>query len=113
MYDFDKHLSALGKQTILCVGDVMLDEFVYGDVSRISPEAPTPVIACKRSELMVGGAGNVARNLVELGVRCLFVGVVGADEAGHLLTKALSMDPLLEFERVVDSARMTTRKVRF
>jgi len=82
MYDFDKHLSALGKQTILCVGDLMLDEFVYGDVSRISPEAPTPVIAVKRTELMIGGAGNVARNLVALGARCIFVGAVGDDEAG-------------------------------
>ena len=63
MYDFDKHLAALSEQTVLCIGDLMLDEFVYGDVSRISPEAPTPVIAVKRTELMIGGAGNVARNL--------------------------------------------------
>ena len=82
MYDFDKHFSALSKQTVLCVGDLMLDEFVYGDVSRISPEAPTPVIAVKRTELMIGGAGNVARNLVALGARCIFVGAVGDDEAG-------------------------------
>ena len=63
MFDFDKHLADLAGQTVLCIGDLMLDEFVYGEVSRISPEAPTPVIACKRSELMAGGAGNVARNL--------------------------------------------------
>src|SRR5690242_7344405 len=69
MYDFDRHLSELGAQTVLCIGDLMLDEFVYGEVSRISPEAPTPVIAVKRSELMIGGAGNVARNLVALGVQ--------------------------------------------
>jgi D-beta-D-heptose 7-phosphate kinase/D-beta-D-heptose 1-phosphate adenosyltransferase len=87
MYDFDKHLSALAKQTVLCVGDLMLDEFVYGDVSRISPEAPTPVIAVKRSELMIGGAGNVARNLVALGARCIFVGAVGDDEAGSALPR--------------------------
>ncbi len=55
MFDFDKHLAELADQTVLCVGDLMLDEFVYGEVSRISPEAPTPVIAVKRSELMVGG----------------------------------------------------------
>jgi D-beta-D-heptose 7-phosphate kinase / D-beta-D-heptose 1-phosphate adenosyltransferase len=58
MYDFDRHLAALSEQTILCIGDLMLDEFVYGEVSRISPEAPTPVIAVKRAELMIGGAGN-------------------------------------------------------
>ena len=77
MFDFDKHLSALAEQTVLCIGDLMLDEFVYGEVSRISPEAPTPVIAVKRTETMIGGAGNVARNLVALGTRCIFVGVVG------------------------------------
>ncbi|AXK83768.1 D-glycero-beta-D-manno-heptose-7-phosphate kinase [Pseudolabrys taiwanensis] len=113
MYDFDKHLSDLADQTVLCIGDLMLDEFVYGEVSRISPEAPTPVIACKRSELMVGGAGNVARNLVSLGTRCIFVGVVGNDEAGRALTEALTEHPLIEFELVVDAARTTTRKVRF
>ena len=113
MFDFDKHLEDLAGQTVLCIGDLMLDEFVYGDVTRISPEAPTPVIAVKRSEVMVGGAGNVARNLVALGTRCIFVGVVGDDEAGNALTKALSVHPLIEFHLVVDAARQTTRKVRF
>ena len=113
MYDFDKHLAALSEQTVLCIGDLMLDEFVYGDVSRISPEAPTPVIAVKRTELMIGGAGNVARNLVALGARCVFIGVVGDDEAGGSLTKALSTHPSIEFHLVVDGSRQTTRKVRF
>jgi len=113
MYDFDKHLAALSEQTILCIGDLMLDEFVYGEVSRISPEAPTPVIAVKRAELMIGGAGNVARNLVALGARCIFVGAVGDDDAGAALTKALGAHPLIEFHLVVDGGRQTTRKVRF
>ena len=113
MFDFDKHLSDLAAQTVLCVGDLMLDEFVYGDVSRISPEAPTPVIAVKRSELMIGGAGNVARNLVSLGARCVFVGVVGDDEPGRALAAALETHANIDFELVVDPARQTTRKVRF
>ena len=113
MFDFDKHLTDLGNQTVLCIGDLMLDEFVYGDVTRISPEAPTPVIAVKRTEVMVGGAGNVARNLVALGARCVFVGVVGDDDAGAALTKALTTNALIEFELVIDPARQTTRKVRF
>ena len=113
MFDFDKHLADLSEQTVLCIGDLMLDEFVYGEVTRISPEAPTPVIAVKRSELMVGGAGNVARNLVSLGTRCIFVGVVGDDDAGSALTEALGTHPLIEFHLVVDAARQTTRKVRF
>ena len=61
----------------------MLDEFVYGDVARISPEAPTPVLAVTRSELVIGGAGNVARNVAGLGARCIFVGVIGTDDAGR------------------------------
>jgi D-beta-D-heptose 7-phosphate kinase/D-beta-D-heptose 1-phosphate adenosyltransferase len=113
MFDFDRHLADLAGQSVLCVGDLMLDEFVYGEVSRISPEAPTPVIACRRSELMVGGAGNVARNLVSLGTRCLFAGVVGDDEAGRALADALAGQPLIEPHLVVDRARQTTRKVRF
>jgi D-beta-D-heptose 7-phosphate kinase/D-beta-D-heptose 1-phosphate adenosyltransferase len=113
MFDFDKQLSALAKQTVLCVGDLMLDEFVYGEVSRISPEAPAPVIAVKRSELMIGGAGNVARNLTSLGARCIFVGVVGEDDAGRALTEALAAQPRIEFHLVTDAQRQTTRKVRF
>jgi D-beta-D-heptose 7-phosphate kinase / D-beta-D-heptose 1-phosphate adenosyltransferase len=113
MFDFDKHLADLAAQTVLCVGDLMLDEFVYGEVSRISPEAPTPVIACKRSELMVGGAGNVARNLTALGTKCIFVGVVGEDDAGRALAEALAADPLVDARLVLDPARQTTRKVRF
>jgi len=113
MFDFDTHLSDLAGQTVLCIGDLMMDEFVYGEVSRISPEAPTPVIACKRSELMVGGAGNVARNLVALGTRCIFVGVVGDDATGLALSDTLNAEPLVEARLVVDGARQTTRKVRF
>jgi D-beta-D-heptose 7-phosphate kinase/D-beta-D-heptose 1-phosphate adenosyltransferase len=113
MFDVDKHLAALSGQTVLCIGDVMLDEFVYGEVSRISPEAPTPVIAVKRTETMVGGAGNVARNLVSLGTKCIFIGVVGDDETGRALSEALTAYPLIDSRLVVDAARQTTRKARF
>lgn len=113
MFDFDKELSELGHQTVLCVGDLMLDDFVYGEVARISPEAPAPVIAVKRSESSVGGAGNVARNIASLGARCLFVGVVGKDDAGQTLAAALAAEPLIEAHLVIDATRPTTRKVRF
>ena len=114
MLSFDKELSRLGKQTVLVVGDLMLDNFVYGDVSRISPEAPAPVIAVKRESVVIGGAGNVARNIASLGARCIFVGVIGGDEGGRTC-KALfdeykgAIRPLL----VVDPERPTTRKLRF
>ncbi|MEW6639755.1 MAG: D-glycero-beta-D-manno-heptose-7-phosphate kinase [Pseudomonadota bacterium] len=113
MFDFDALAGAMVRQTVLCIGDLMLDEFVYGEVSRISPEAPAPVIAVQRSETNVGGAGNVARNIASLGARCLFVGLVGADAAGDVLRAALSREPLIEPLLVTDAARPTTRKVRY
>jgi D-beta-D-heptose 7-phosphate kinase/D-beta-D-heptose 1-phosphate adenosyltransferase len=113
MFDIDNQLSALRNQIILCVGDLMLDEFVYGEVARISPEAPAPVIAVTRSETVVGGAGNVARNVASLGARCIFVGVVGDDEPGRMLQAALGSEKLIETSLVVDRGRSTTRKVRF
>src|SRR5271163_4223708 len=73
MFDFDALAHAMAGRIVLCVGDLMLDEFVYGEVSRISPEAPAPVIAAQRSETNIGGAGNVARNIASLGGSCIFV----------------------------------------
>jgi D-beta-D-heptose 7-phosphate kinase/D-beta-D-heptose 1-phosphate adenosyltransferase len=113
MFNFDKLISALADQTVLCVGDLMLDDFVYGEVSRISPEAPAPVIAVNRSEMVIGGAGNVARNIACLGARCIFVGLVGDDEAGRTLMSALRAEPRIQSLLAVDARRPTTRKVRF
>jgi D-beta-D-heptose 7-phosphate kinase / D-beta-D-heptose 1-phosphate adenosyltransferase len=114
MLDFEDILKLVGKQSILCVGDLMLDDFVYGEVTRISPEAPTPVLTVKRTEAEIGGAGNVARNIAALGSRCIFVGLIGDDEAGLALTNALAkFNDLIVPDLVVDRTRQTTRKVRF
>ncbi|MCE3258274.1 MAG: D-alpha,beta-D-heptose 7-phosphate 1-kinase [Nitrobacter vulgaris] len=113
MIDFDDLSNAFSGQTVLCVGDLMLDEFVYGEISRISPEAPAPVIAVQRSETNVGGAGNVARNIAALGARCIFVGLAGEDDAGERLRATLSRERLIEPVLISDPARPTTRKVRF
>lgn len=113
MFDFDAMLKHLAGQTVLCVGDLMLDDYVYGDVSRISPEAPAPVIAVRRNEAVIGGAGNVARNVASLGARCVFVGVVGADESGDALKKAFASEPRIDARLVVAKDRATTRKIRF
>src|SRR5262247_763750 len=113
MFDFEESLKLISEQTIICVGVLMLDDFVYGEVSRISPEAPAPILAVTRNDLSVGGAGNVARNIAALGARCIFLGVVGEDEASRTLMRALAAEPLIEPHLVVDPARPTTRKVRF
>jgi D-beta-D-heptose 7-phosphate kinase / D-beta-D-heptose 1-phosphate adenosyltransferase len=113
MFDFEEVLRLIGEQAVLCVGDVMLDEFVYGEVARISPEAPTPVLRAGSSTIEIGGAGNVARNIAALGARCHFVGLVGDDDAGRIVKQALAKIGLLTADLVVESARQTTRKVRF
>jgi rfaE bifunctional protein kinase chain/domain len=96
---------------VLVVGDVMLDRYWFGDVSRISPEAPVPVVHVKRSEERPGGAANVARNITSLAGACTLLSVVGNDEA------ARSLEALLEGERVRaslhrDAALSTTVKLR-
>lgn len=113
MFNIDQELGKLAGTAVLCIGDLMLDDFVYGDVVRISPEAPAPVIRVKRSDIVIGGAGNVARNIASLGATCLFVGVVGDDDAGRLLNSSLSSEPRVDAFLVVDRSRPTTRKVRF
>lgn len=113
MFDFEALSTAIVSQTVLCVGDLMLDEFVYGEVLRISPEAPAPVIAVQRAQINVGGAGNVARNIASLGARCIFVGLIGEDDAGRTLQAELDKEALIEPLLVSDPSRPTTRKVRF
>lgn len=76
--------------SVLVVGDVMLDRYWFGEVSRISPEAPVPVVKVEKSEERPGGAANVARNIAALGARAGLLSVVGADEAGQTLTRLLA-----------------------
>jgi D-beta-D-heptose 7-phosphate kinase/D-beta-D-heptose 1-phosphate adenosyltransferase len=114
MFDFEKRFDEIGRQTVLCIGDLMLDAFVYGEVSRISPEAPAPVIRVGHEDIVVGGAGNVVRNVASLGADALFVGVVGDDAQGKDLQEALTHKGSGVTARlVVDKSRPTTRKLRF
>ncbi len=114
MFDFEEALKLISRQAILCIGDLMLDDFVYGEVERISPEAPTPVLAVRHNAVEIGGAGNVARNIAALGAHCIFVGLIGNDEAGLALTNAFGkLNGSITPDLVVDLTRQTTRKVRF
>lgn len=98
---------------VLVIGDVMLDRFVYGTVSRISPEAPAPIIRTSRVEEALGGAGNVARNITALGARCDLVGVIGTDEGGAAIRRSLAEDGSLGAYLAEAPGRITTVKVRF
>jgi D-beta-D-heptose 7-phosphate kinase / D-beta-D-heptose 1-phosphate adenosyltransferase len=83
-------------QTVACVGDLMLDRYVYGEVSRISPEAPIPVLRSRRTVSMPGGVGNVARNVAALGGLARLGGVTGADAAGEELARLVAAEHRIE-----------------
>ncbi len=96
---------------VLVVGDLMLDRYWFGDVSRISPEAPVPVVRVTRQDERLGGAANVARNLASLGARPRLVGVVGADEPGDRI-EALAREAGIDCHLARDAAMPTTIKLR-
>lgn len=97
---------------IVALGDLMLDEFIWGEVRRISPEAPVPVVEIKRETWHPGGAGNVVSNLLELGARAVPVGVVGDDEAAKMLRDRFAERKAGIEGIITDSSRPTTRKTR-
>ncbi len=97
---------------VLVVGDVMLDEYLHGEVERVSPEAPVPVVAVARETRALGGAGNVVRNLAALGARPRLCSVVGDDAEGRLVVDLLKELGVDASGLVVDDTRPTTRKTR-
>jgi rfaE bifunctional protein kinase chain/domain len=104
-------LPAFARARVLVAGDVMLDRYWFGDVSRISPEAPVPVVKIDRSEERPGGAANVARNVAALGARVTLLSVVGRDQAGRALEMLLRGEKIvarLHHDRTID----TTVKLR-
>ncbi|HEV7681735.1 MAG TPA: D-glycero-beta-D-manno-heptose-7-phosphate kinase [Pyrinomonadaceae bacterium] len=107
-------LSAMRGRKIVVLGDVMLDEFVWGEVTRISPEAPVPVVDIRRESAHLGGAANVLANLVALGALASVVGVVGNDAAGERLRASLKeVSPSQPDDHlVVDEGRPSTTKTR-
>lgn len=111
--DLAKLLQRLGEARVMCLGDVMLDHFLYGEVTRISPEAPVPVFRIVRDTLMLGGAGNVARNLSALTASSAFVACVGDDFAGREVARLLAAEPGVEPCLETLFGRRTTEKSRF
>jgi D-beta-D-heptose 7-phosphate kinase/D-beta-D-heptose 1-phosphate adenosyltransferase len=97
---------------VLVVGDLMLDRYVWGSVDRISPEAPVPVVQVQRESTMLGGAGNVVRNLVSLGAQVDVVALVGDDESATELRRLLDHWKIDPSGLIVDASRPTTEKTR-
>src|SRR5690606_21766270 len=106
-------LHALPDTKVLVVGDAMMDRYVYGEVDRISPEAPVPVLRAGRETAVLGGAGNVVRNLAALGASVRFVAAVGDDSAGEELQRLLAAEPCVAADLAVEHGRITTLKIRY
>lgn len=105
-------LNLFPNRRLIVLGDLMLDEFIWGEVRRISPEAPVPVVEVKRESWHLGGAGNVVSNLLELGAKAMPIGIIGKDEAGQVLKNRFAELGATVDGLIVDASRPTTRKTR-
>lgn len=112
MKDFDQLLTGFSEMKVAVVGDIMLDTYWWGNVDRISPEAPVPVVVLEKKELRIGGAGNVALNTVALGAETVLFSVIGNDEDGKNLLSLLEKNNIQTANIVLSDARVTTNKTR-
>lgn len=108
----DKILMKFLEGRILVLGDVILDEFLYGEAERISPEAPVPVVEVRRSTMRLGGAANVVSNLVALGAKAALCGIIGNDDGGNRVLKLLHALNVPTDGTVVEVGRATAVKTR-
>lgn len=110
--DLIKYIERFQGSPILVVGDIIGDHYIWGTVERISPEAPVPVVDVERESYMLGGAGNVANNIVSLGGKVKICGVVGNDEMGQWIVHNLKRGGIETEGIVVEEERPTTKKTR-
>lgn len=110
--DFDKLFHQFAQVKVAVVGDVMLDTYWWGNVDRISPEAPVPVVAVTKKEQRIGGAGNVALNIASLGATVHMLSVLGKDEDGEQLANLLQQNNIGTQYLVHSEDRITTNKIR-
>src|ERR1700738_4586876 len=106
-------LTKFNSINVLCIGDVMLDRFIGGDVNRISPEGPVPVFFLRHTSEIPGGAANVARNITSLNGRCTLLGLIGEDVSGAEVIAALAKDARISNCLIRSKARPTTEKLRY
>jgi rfaE bifunctional protein kinase chain/domain len=112
MTNFDQLFIDFSKLKVVIIGDVMLDTYWWGQVDRISPEAPVPVVSLQRKEHRVGGAANVALNTVALGAQTTIVSVIGSDADGVLLQSLFEAEHIDTSYLLTHASRMTTNKTR-
>ena len=106
-------VESLRQARVLCVGDVMLDHYIYGQVERVSPEAPIPVLRIDHEVKKLGGAGNVLANLHSLGAQGCAIAVIGDDAAGGEVATLIAALDGIEAQTLEEPARVTTVKTRY
>ncbi len=111
-FDVKTAVGALSNATVLVVGDLMLDEYLWGKTERVSPEAPVPIVDVAREELRLGGAGNVVNNLATLGCQVKVISVLGDDADGEQIKMLLAAKGIDLSGVLVDEGRVTSRKTR-
>src|SRR5215469_3264612 len=112
LHRLQSRLDAMAGLNVMAVGDVMLDRFIGGEVTRVSTEAPTPILALGQEVSILGAAGNVAHNLRALGAQARLVGVIGQDSAADEVTQ-LAAQAGIDARLIADARRPTTTKVRY
>ena len=108
----ERYLRRFSRGHVVIIGDLMLDHYIWGAVSRISPEAPVPVVHVERESRQLGGAANVYSNVLSLGGQARICGVIGSDDTGQLLLEALQPSGKKHRGLLVDPTRPTTKKTR-
>lgn len=110
--DFTKLFSEFNNKRVLIIGDAMIDAYMWGEINRMSPEAPVPVVEVNKHENRLGGAGNVALNLKALGATPLLCSVIGNDDRGILFEELMHKSNLLSNGLLIENGRKTTTKTR-
>lgn len=108
----ERYIDRFSEARVLVLGDIIMDEYIWGDVSRISPEAPVPVVEVQQETKMLGGAANVISNIVSLGGKCVLCGVVGDDSTGREIIEAVGDLGCSTDGIIVDPERPTSIKTR-
>ena len=103
----------ISKTHILCVGDLILDQYIYGKVERMSPEAPVPILSINEENFQLGGVGNVARNISSLGGKATIVSLIGKDSSSKYIEKLIKKEKNLKSNFVVEENHSTPLKMRF
>ena len=103
----------INKARILCVGDLILDQYIYGNVERMSPEAPVPILSINEENFQLGGVGNVARNISSLGGKATIVSMIGKDFSSKYIEKLIKKEKNLKSDFVVNPHYSTPLKMRF